>query len=84
MRALDEHHFFEDVYARLARDSAGMLEVAICLHRSLETLGQLNYRPYQEAAREQAARALKLSDASLTLPSDQQRLVEIAHWRTAP
>ncbi|MEO7066936.1 MAG: DUF2254 domain-containing protein [Rhodanobacter sp.] len=83
VRALDEDHFFEDVYARLARDSAGLLEVATCLQRSLETLGQQSYPPYQDAAREQATRALKLSDASLPLRSDQQRLVEIARWHTA-
>ncbi len=82
VRALDERHFFEDVYARLARDSAGMLEVATYMHHSLKTLGQQNYQPYQEAARVQVERALKLSDASLTLPGDQQRLLQIARWRT--
>ncbi len=84
VRAPDERHFFEDVYARLARDSAGLLEVATHLHHSLETLGRQNYPPYREAAREHAGRALKLSDASLTLPGDQQRLLEIARWRTDP
>ncbi|HWU76857.1 MAG TPA: DUF2254 domain-containing protein [Rhodanobacter sp.] len=84
VRALDERHFFEDVYARLARDSAGMLEVAICLHHSLETLGRLDYQPYREAARAHAERALQLSEASLQLASDQQRLLEIASWRTDP
>lgn len=84
VRALDERHFFEDVHARLARDSAGLLEVATCLHHSLETLGRQDYRPYREAARAHAERALKLSEASLTLPGDQQRLLEIARWRTDP
>lgn len=82
VRALDERNFFEDVFARLARDGAGLLEVATCLQLSLETLGRQNYRPYREAAREHAERALKFSDASLKLPGDQRRLLEIARWRT--
>lgn len=84
VRALDERHFFEDVYARLARDSAGLLEVAMILQHSLETLGRLDYRPYQQAARAQADRALKLSEAAQTLASDQQQLQEVARWRTNP
>lgn len=84
VRALDEQHFFEDVYARLARDGAGMIEVATRLHRSLETLGQQDCPSYREAARQQARRALKLSQASLTLPGDQQQLEGIARWCDTP
>jgi uncharacterized membrane protein len=81
VRALDERDCFEDVYAPLARDSAGMLEVAIRLHKSLATLGQLGYPAYRKPAVEQAGRALQLSAEALTLPADQQRLVELAAWR---
>lgn len=82
VRALDERHFFEDVYARLARDGAGLLEVATYLQHSLETLGRQNCPEYREAAREHADRALKLSEAALPLAADQQKLLEIARWRT--
>lgn len=81
VRALDEHDFFEDVYAPLARDSAGLLEVGIRLHKSLEALGRLDYPPYRDAAAAHAARALQFSARALVLPSDQHHLVSLAAWR---
>ncbi|MFC5526188.1 DUF2254 domain-containing protein [Rhodanobacter ginsengisoli] len=81
VRALDEGDFFEDVYAPLVRDSAGLLEVAIRLHKSLATLGQLGYAPYRAAALAQTGRALQFSAKRLSLDSDQQRLLDIAGWR---
>ncbi|MEO5831352.1 MAG: DUF2254 domain-containing protein [Rhodanobacter sp.] len=81
VRALDENDCFEDIYAPLARDAAGMLEVAIRLQKSLEALGLLGYPPYREPAAMHAARALRFSAHALLLESDQQRLIEIAAWR---
>lgn len=78
---LDERDCFEDVYAPLARDAAGMLEVAIRLHKSLEALGRLGYPPYRLAATMHAERALHFSAQALSLDSDQQRLIDIASWR---
>ncbi|TAL84815.1 MAG: DUF2254 domain-containing protein [Rhodanobacter sp.] len=80
VRALDERDCFEDVYAPLSRDSAGMLEVAIRLHKSLATLAQLGYPAYRGPAVEYADRALQLSAEALPLQVDQQRLVELAAW----
>ncbi len=82
VRALDERDCFEDVYAPLARDSASMLEVAIRLHKSLATLGQLDYPAYRKPAVEHADRALQFSAGALALPADQQRLVELAAWHS--
>jgi uncharacterized membrane protein len=83
VRQLDEGGFFEDVYAPLARDSAGMLEVAIRLQQSLATLGQLGYAPYRVAAATQAARALRFSAQRQVIRDDQRLLRDIARWRTA-
>lgn len=83
VRAIDERDFFADVYAPLARDGAGLLEVLIRLHRSLETLGQLGPAAYLAGARAQAHRALQLSAKALVLPDDQQHLLDIASWRNA-
>ncbi len=81
IRALDERRYFSDVFGPLARDSAGMLEVASHLHQSLATLGQLGYAPYMEPAAEQAERALQFSAKIMVIPDDVRVLREIAHPR---
>lgn len=81
LRALDPHDLLEDVYTPLARDSAGMLEVAIRLHKSLATLASLSNPALRDAARAQATRALQLADAGLTLESDREHLHRLAEWR---
>lgn len=82
MPALDEKEFFEDVFAPLARDSAGLLEVAIRLQKSLATLGQLGYAPYRAPAAAHAERALAFIADSVTLPADRRQLQLIADWRS--
>ena len=84
VRALDEADFFEDIYAPLARDGAGLLEVAIRLHKSLETLGRLGYPPYRDTASAHAERALQFSARKLELQDDQRRLLDIACWSDEP
>ena len=83
LRALDPRDMLEDVYAPLARDSAGMLEVAIRLHKSLATLSALGNPALRDAARAQAGRALQLTDAQLPLATDRDRLHRLAEWRQA-
>ena len=80
MRPLDDHDFFDDVYAPLARDGAGLLEVAIRLQKSLATLGDAGPASWREAAAHHARRALTLAETSLTLESDLRRLRDIARW----
>ncbi len=83
LRALDPCDLLDDVYAPLARDSAGMLEVAIRLHKSLATLAALGNLALRDAARVEATRALQLADARLVLAEDRERLHELAAWRNA-
>ncbi len=83
LRALDPHDLLDDVYTPLARDSAGMLEVAIQLHKSLATLAALGNPTLRDAARGQATRALQLADAQLALAQDRDRLHALAAWRAA-
>ncbi|MBU6248038.1 MAG: DUF2254 domain-containing protein [Xanthomonadaceae bacterium] len=83
LRALDPRELLEDVFAPLARDSAGMLEVAIHLHKALATLATLGHPALRDAARGEATRALELSDARLALASDRERLHRLADWRHA-
>lgn len=80
IRAVDEAAFFEQVFAPLARESAGILEVAERLQRSLATLGQLGYPPFAVAAAVQAARALELSQGALHFAADRARLEAGASW----
>lgn len=81
IRALDESGYFSDVYAPLARDSAGMLEVALRLQQSLATLGTLGYAPYVAPASLQAERALQFSAKGQVIRDDQRLLRDIARWR---
>jgi uncharacterized membrane protein len=81
IHALDERRYVSDVFGPLARDSAGMLEVATRLQQSLATLGQLGYAPYVAPAAEQAERALQFSAKSMVIREDLRVLREIAHWR---
>lgn len=82
VRALDESGYFTDVFAPLARDSAGMLEVALRVQQSLRTLGTLGYTPFVEPASHQTDRALQFSAKGLLIRDDQRRLRDIARWRT--
>lgn len=83
MPAFDESRYFADVFGPLARDSAGMLEVAKRLQQSLSTLGQLGYEPFVEPAAAQAERALQFSAKTMVIRDDVRVLREIAHWRGA-
>lgn len=81
MPALDGKEFSEDVFAPLARDSAGLLEVAIRLQKSLASLGQFGYAPYRMPAAAHAERALAFVADSSTLPADRRQRQLIAEWR---
>jgi uncharacterized membrane protein len=83
MHAFDESSYFADVFGPLARDSAGLLEVASRLHQSLATLGQLGYAPFVEPAAAQAERALQFSAKTMVIREDVRSLREIAHWRVS-
>lgn len=83
LRSLDPRDLLEDIYAPLARDSAGMLEVAIRLHKSLATLAALGNPALRDAAHAQATRALQIADAQLVLAQDRDRLHQLAAWRNA-
>jgi uncharacterized membrane protein len=83
IQGLDESRYFSDVFGPLARDSAGMLEVASRLQQALATLGQLGYAPYVEPAAEQAERALQFSAKSMVIREDVGLLREIASWRAS-
>lgn len=84
LHTLDPRDLLEDVYAPLARDSAGLLEVAIRLHKSLATLASLGNPALREAARAQGRRALQLADERLPLAGDRARLHELARWCDEP
>lgn len=81
IRTLDESGYFSDVFAPLARDSAGMLEVSLRVQQSLRTLGTLGYEPFIEPASDQADRALQYSAKNAVIRDDQHRLRDVASWR---
>lgn len=81
IRTVEEAGYFEDVYASLARDCAGMMEVMGRLQVSLARLGQLGYEAYRAPAAHQAARALVYSDEKILIEEDRRQLQHIAAWR---
>jgi uncharacterized membrane protein len=78
VRKLDAGDCFDDVYAPLARDAAGMLEVGIRMRKSLVTLATLGFPPFDQPARRHAARALELARQALPLAQDMQQLESLA------
>ncbi len=62
----------------IARDGAGMVEVQMALQRVLARLAEHGDPEMAKAARTASARAIKLSDAGLSLEQDRVRVREIA------
>ncbi|KRG70492.1 DUF2254 domain-containing protein [Pseudoxanthomonas dokdonensis] len=76
--ALREDDMFADVFPKIARDGAGMLEVAIRLQKAFAALAETGYAPSVKAAREQARLALARSLQALDFEPDRQALRAVA------
>ena len=65
---------FDDVFAPIARDGAGIIEVQMRLQKALIALAEMGDDAMTAAALEQSRRALARAEAALTLPDDVARL----------
>jgi uncharacterized membrane protein len=64
----------DDVFAPIARDGAGIIEVQMRLQKALTALAAMGDDAMTAAALEQSRRAMARAEAALTLPDDVARL----------
>lgn len=64
----------DDVFAPIARDGAGLIEVQMRLQKALMALAEIGDDVMAAAALEQSRRALARAEAAMTLPEDVARL----------
>jgi uncharacterized membrane protein len=82
--ALSPGDLFDDAFGAMARDGAGMLEVAIRLQKALGSLCLPGHASMQEAARTLSARALRHARHALKLPEELAALEAVAAVAQAP
>ncbi|GAB2504923.1 DUF2254 domain-containing protein [Arenimonas alkanexedens] len=70
----------EDAFTAIARDGAGSIEVMCRLFKALAAIASFDDRTLAEAARHQAREALAMAQAKLPLPSQVQRVRELAKF----
>jgi len=69
---------FKDALTPIARDGAGVVEIALRLQKTLHSLGTLN-PAYTQVARHHSALALERAEAALGFGPDRERVREAAH-----
>ncbi len=77
------HDLFDDAFTAIARDGAGIVEVAIRLQKALESLASLDDAAVREAAIHHARMALKRSEKALDLPEEIAAVRALARFATA-
>lgn len=75
---------FEDAFAAIARDGAGMVEVCVRLQKALAALARAGDAVTQHAARRQSARSLEHALSELSCEADRRRVSEAAAWAAMP
>jgi uncharacterized membrane protein len=71
---------FDDAFATIARDGAGIVEVQIRLQKALASLASLGNDEIETAAVHQSRLALKRARHALTLTEDFENLAKVAQW----
>lgn len=71
---LADGDLFEDAFMLLARDGSGLVEVQLRLQKCLAALARLGPEAFREAARRQAALAMRRAEANLTFADDLERV----------
>lgn len=75
---LSADDLFEDLFAPIARDGAGTVEVGIRLQKSLAMLADAGDEAVKRSARRVSAAALEHAGQALTRAADRYRLAELA------
>ncbi len=81
--ALDADDLFEDAFAPLARDGAGLIEVGLRLQNALAALAAIGGQDVRAAAVATSARSLRHAENALRLEADFERLAAAAAPVTA-
>lgn len=76
---LQTQDLFEDAFATVARDGAGLIEVQLRIQKSLLALARLGDTAFQAAALQQSQLALSRAEKALVLPADVERLRDLIH-----
>lgn len=76
--ALTAAALFEDLFTPIARDGAGIVEVATCLQETLQVLAGLGDDDFTQAALCSSSLALARAESALTLENDLDRVREAA------
>lgn len=76
--AIAVEDMFDDVFAPVARDGAGILEVQMRLQKALLSLAVADEQVFGAAARRHSATALKRTEAALALAHERQAVAGIA------
>ena len=76
--ALSNDDLFDDAFALIARDGAGLVEVQVRLQKTLIALSQMGDQTFRQGARHQAKLALQRAELALNFEEDLRRLREAA------
>jgi len=86
LRGLTVDDLFDDFFAPIARDGAGLVEVDLRMMKALVSLAQINPAMFRGACTRHAERLLKHVNTALVLEEDRQKLSVAArpllHWPT--
>lgn len=77
---LAEQDMFDDAFTGIARDGAGVVEVAIRLQKAFESLFALEYQAISEAAINHSRLALARNELAMTLPQDIEEVRNVARF----
>jgi uncharacterized membrane protein len=78
LRGLQVDDLFDDFFAPIARDGAGLMEVNVRLLKALRSLAQINPALFEEICGAHAELLIKRTDATLTLQDEKARLLSLA------
>lgn len=78
--AISAHDMFDDAFTAIARDGAGLVEVAVRLQKAFHALAMENDTDLRQAARQHSRLALKRAQKAITLAADRTRVRRAARW----
>ncbi|MFO7580581.1 DUF2254 domain-containing protein [Nitrosomonas halophila] len=74
------HDMFDDAFTAIARDGAGLVEVAVRLQKAFHALAMENDTDLRQAAKQHSRLALKRAEKAITLAADRARVRRAARW----
>ena len=69
---------FDDIFAPIARDGAGLVEIQLRLQKAFVALVATDRSAFGDAARRHSATALKRAEAALTLEEERRAVLEVS------